>query len=153
MDAQPHGELLHLQALTLLRTRILQIIVLLDRLLQVSEDVARLAIIEGRSEVRNQTPIRAALGHHTLPDITYRIIIEVGIRCDKCFPPITCAEGYLLTWRELQAPVCTEVHQGISPKDVARPQVRIDIRIGRRRGYTVDDLEVIIPNSSYGLRK
>ena len=153
MDAQPYSELLHLQALTLLRTRILQIIVLLDRLLQVSEDVARLAIIEGRSEVRNQTPIRATLGHHTLPDITYRIIIEVGIWCDKCFPPITCAEGYLLAWRELQAPVRTEVHQGISPKDVARPQVRIDIRIGRRRGHTVDDLEVIIPNSSYGLRK
>ena len=153
MDAQAYSELLHLQALTLLSLRILEIIVLLDRLLQVGEDVARLAIIEGRSEVRNQTPIRAALGHHTLPDITYRIIIEVGIWCDKCFTPITCAESYLLTWRELQAPVCTEVHQGIRSKDVACPQVRIDIRIGRRRGYTVDDLEVIIPNSSYGLRK
>ena len=91
MDAQAYSELLHLQALTLLSLRILEIVVLLYRLLQVSEDVARLAIIEGRSEVRNQTPIRAALSHHTLPDITYRIIIEVRIWCDKRFPPITCA--------------------------------------------------------------
>ena len=132
MDTEADSELLHRQALRVLRRRLLQLVVLLDGLLQVSEDMTRLALVEGRGDIGDEATIRATLSHHALPDIPDRVIVEVWVRCDECFTPVIGAECDLLLRGELQAPMRTEVHQGICPEDVASPEVGIDIGIGRR---------------------
>ena len=153
MDTEADSELLHRQALRVLRGRLLQLVVLLDSLLQVGEGMTRLALVEGRGDIGDEATIRATLSHHALPDIPDRIIVEVRVRCDECFTPVIGAECDLLLRGELQAPMRTEVHQGICPEDVASPEVSIDIGIGRRRTGTVHDSEVVTTDTRYRLRE
>ena len=54
MDTEADSELLHGKALRVLCHRLLQLVVLLDGLLQVSEDMTRLALIEGRCDIRDE---------------------------------------------------------------------------------------------------
>ena len=153
MDTETDSELLHRQALRVLCRRLLQLVVLLDGLLQVSEDMTRLALVEGRGNIGDEATVRATLSHHALPDIPDRIIVEVWVRCDKCFTPVIGAECDLLLRGELQAPMRTEVHQGICPEDVASPEVSIDIGIRGRRSGTVHDSEVVTTDTRYRLRE
>ena len=153
MDTEADSELLHRQALRVLRRRLLQLVVLLDGLLQVREDMTRLALVERRGDIGDEATIRATLSHHALSDIPDRVIVEVWVRCDECFTPVIGAECDLLLRGELQAPMRTEVHQGICPEDVASPEVSIDIGIGRRRTSTVHDSEVVTTDTRYRLRE
>ena len=153
MDTEADSELLHRQALRVLRRRLLQLVVLLDGLLQVGEGMTRLALVEGRGDIGDEATIRATLSHHALPDIPDRIIVEVWVRCDECFTPVIGAECDLLLRGELQAPMRTEVHQGICPEDVASPEVSIDIGIRGRRSGTVHDSEVVTTDTRYRLRE
>ena len=153
MDTEADSELLHRQALRVLRGRLLQLVVLLDGLLQVSEGMTRLALVEGRCDIGDEATIRTTLSHHALPDIPDRVIVEVWVRCDERFTPVIGAERYLLLRSEFQAPVRTEVHQGICPEDVASPEVSIDIGIGGRRSGTVHDSEVVTTDTRYRLRE
>ena len=115
--------------------------------------MTRLALVEGRGDIGDEATIRATLSHHALPDIPDRVIVEVRVRCDECFTPVIGAECDLLLRGELQAPVRTEVHQGICPEGVACPEVSIDIRIGGRRSGTMHDSEVVTTDTRYGLRE
>ena len=153
MDTEADSELLHRQALRVLRRRLLQLVVLLDGLLQVGEDMTRLALVEGRGDIGDEATVRATLSHHALPDIPDRVIVEVWVRCDECFAPVIGAECDLLLRGELQAPMRTEVHQGICPEDMASPEVSIDIGIRRRRSGTVHDSEVVTTDTRYRLRE
>ena len=63
--------------------------------------MAGLALIEGRSDVGDEARIRPTLGHHTLPNITYSIVVEVWEGSDQGITPVVVAQGYLLLWREL----------------------------------------------------
>ena len=53
--------------------------------------MAGLTLIEGRSDVGDETRIRPTLGHHTLPNITNSIVIEVWEGSDQGITPVVVA--------------------------------------------------------------
>ena len=53
--------------------------------------MAGLALIEGWGDVGDEARIRPTLGHHTLPNITYSIVVEVWEGSDQGITPVVVA--------------------------------------------------------------
>ena len=129
-----------------------QVVVGLDRRVQVAVDAAHAALHEGRRQAGLQGGIRAALGDDALADVADRVDVEVGRRSDERVGPVAGGQCHLLAGREFQASVRAEVDHCIGPEGVTRPEVRGDVGVGRCGVGAVDDGEVVVARSGGQLR-